>query len=297
MCALVCMCHFNPRSPQGGATLGQQPLSSQHAISIHAPRKGERRSGRAPVSMAAHYFNPRSPQGGATEDIQRLRTEGIFQSTLPARGSDVIPSPQSRPRWRFQSTLPARGSDLTAATPGQIIKVFQSTLPARGSDSLVLADACSNLDFNPRSPQGGATPPKPVLLPYPLISIHAPRKGERPGGVAGSALGDKFQSTLPARGSDHSSASFSHACTGFQSTLPARGSDTRPAGYLRGGRCISIHAPRKGERQSALNSKRRVRREFQSTLPARGSDAASKAGVPIGIEFQSTLPARGSDWW
>ena len=58
-------------------------------ISIHAPHEGERRSGRAAVSIAAHYFNPRSPRGGATiEDIQRLRTEGIFQSTLPTRGSD-----------------------------------------------------------------------------------------------------------------------------------------------------------------------------------------------------------------
>ena len=34
------------------------------------------------------YFNPRSPQGGATDKMHTYELIEIFQSTLPARGSD-----------------------------------------------------------------------------------------------------------------------------------------------------------------------------------------------------------------
>ena len=34
-------------------------------------------------------------------------------------------------------------------------------------------------DFNPRSPQGGATKNQPIIYHVVNISIHAPRKGER----------------------------------------------------------------------------------------------------------------------
>ena len=57
--------------------------------------------------------------------------------------------------------------------------------------------------FNPRSPQGGATY---AVADYNNrrcgISIHAPRKGERPPKPKNPKLRKRFQSTLPARGSD-----------------------------------------------------------------------------------------------
>ena len=56
---------FNPRSPRGGATIAGQARGYFVDISIHAPRKGERRR----------------------QDIW-MRGDIIFQSTLPARGSD-----------------------------------------------------------------------------------------------------------------------------------------------------------------------------------------------------------------
>ena len=82
-------------------------------------------------------------------------------------------------------------------------------------------------------------------------------------------------------------------------------------------RYISIHAPRKGERQRSVTVSFATN-EFQSTLPARGSDPphlpARYKAQPISIHaprkgerpaennridgrsrFQSTLPARGSD--
>ena len=57
------------------------------------------------------------------------------------------------------------------------------------------------------------------------ISIHAPRKGERPPLLA--VWGKAFE---------------------FQSTLPARGSDFKAPAGVYDENCISIHAPRKGER-------------------------------------------------
>ena len=85
----------------------------------------------------------------------------------------------------------------------------------------------SSMDFNPRSPQGGAT-----------FANWCSRKS-----------GAKFQSTLPARGSD-----------GLQALVLAIIID------------ISIHAPRKGERLYHGTCKYTIFFLFQSTLPARGSD-------------------------
>ena len=150
--------YFNPRSPRGGATPIEHTNTLHRYISIHAPREGERPSG---LSVPFAFC--------------------LFQSTLPARGSDVAreifnpvdgaisihaPREGERPKidgveydqTQFQSTLPARGSDLSVAKKYRGSSIFQSTLPARGSDPL-------------------ATFTLVVTL---AISIHAPREGERP---------------------------------------------------------------------------------------------------------------------
>ena len=60
----------------------------------------------------------------------------------------------------------------------------------------------------------------------------------------------------------------------FQSTLPARGSDVKYVSGRTKKELISIHAPHEGERQS----RRRFWSDlstFQSTLPTRGSDACT----------------------
>ena len=68
----------------------------------------------------------------SADDIREL--EDIFQSTLPARGSDEKWKEEQEPVGEFQSTLPARGSDLAAFLETIREIIFQSTLPARGSD-------------------------------------------------------------------------------------------------------------------------------------------------------------------
>ena len=153
------------------------------------------------------------------------------------------------------------------------LTTFQSTLPTRGSDkSLYLSTSFCKMDFNPRSPRGGATIQQIMKTLQISISIHAPHEGERlcRAGCRGGSLGISihaphegerprlcivpsahlgFQSTLPTRGSDGSRQSAQIPLTAFQSTLPTRGSDPRPVKPVAS-----------------------VKRLFQSTLPTRGSD-------------------------
>ena len=250
------------------------------------------------------HFNPRSPQGGATVD-RACASSSIreFQSTLPARGSDsyaetVIvcririsihaPRKGERPSacrtalltLSFQSTLPARGSDQVHICVQRRLYIFQSTLPARGSDAHALAvRVIARRNFNPRSPQGGATRGADEAIKVIRISIHAPRKGERPRSASTWSSAKLFQSTLPARGSDCCACGKSWAAHQFQSTLPARGSDVDASKERLVTVEISIHAPRKGERQ-CIHLMMMTTYIFQSTLPARGSDGRGLIAPP-----------------
>ena len=155
----------------------------------------------------------------------------------------------------FQSTLPTRGSDMPLQDKAKNDIVFQSTLPTRGSDLHNFHHTHpQGIYFNPRSPRGGATS---IFAPYKKAPL-------------------RFQSTLPARGSDGCALQRAGKCGGFQSTLPARGSDHYVCVYHdkiqhfnprspQGGAtiddfsdpcpfCISIHAPRKGERLSLADA-------------------------------------------
>ena len=170
-------------------------------VSIHAPRKGERRSESQPWRDHTH-FNPRSPQGGATGMITVLGSPSIFQSTLPARGSDWHDHCHREPVY-ISIHAPRKGERLCPrngkyfnllisihaphkgerrhSTIGTIQTAqFQSTLPARGSDRTAHLPTTGNPHFNPRSPQGGATAGSLPRRQHSRISIHAPRKGERP---------------------------------------------------------------------------------------------------------------------
>ena len=122
-------------------------------ISIHAPREGSDEVFDRTISSPDH-FNPRSPRGERHWDAPSRRQNGLFQSTLPARGATrhvrhhgeaaeiSIHAPRegsdrrrSFPRpssLTFQSTLPARGATSRTWGGGRCF-IFQSTLPARGA--------------------------------------------------------------------------------------------------------------------------------------------------------------------
>ena len=154
--------------------------NSSRSISIHAPRKGERQK-RHSVCSGNGDFNPRSPQGGATAIVLLIRSTHRFQSTLPARGSDCARVCGGQPDKIFQSTLPARGSDFILFCCGTANANISIHAPRKGERPAAFsAAAFSDKNFNPRSPQGGATR-KPFFddISIAYISIHAPRKGER----------------------------------------------------------------------------------------------------------------------
>ena len=132
--------HFNPRSPRGGATDTLYKVLAANAISIHAPHEGERRDSR-------EFY------------ILSLR----FQSTLPTRGSDMSIFLQQR-LWQISIHAPHEGERQFFDFGRERLQQFQSTLPTRGSDFLPSHSSPFSLNFNPRSPRGGATrsasPPK-----------------------------------------------------------------------------------------------------------------------------------------
>ena len=106
-------------------------------------------------------------------------------------------------------------------------------------------------NFNPRS-----THRERRCLPLhhshcPLISIHAPRRGERPTSFAMVANCTPFQSTLPAGGATprESAQRLEHL---FQSTLPAWGATSWYSFGLYY-RFISIHAPRRGSDLASMS--------------------------------------------
>ena len=80
----------------------------------------------------------------------------------------------------------------------------------------------------------------------------------------------------------------------FQSTLPTRGSDVKYVSGRTKKELVSIHAPHEGERRISPCGQSPCR-AFQSTLPTRGSDNTIAKGMAPSVEFQSTLPTRGSD--
>ena len=126
----------------------------------------------------------------------------------------------------------------------------------------------------------------------------------------------KFQSTLPARGSDGDWITL-ELPQGISIHAPREGSDGAPEENYHATTKISIHAPREGERPryavgtsggedfnprsprggaTAVCRWQKRRGRFQSTLPARGSDRYHHQYMLLQNQvFQSTLPARGSD--
>ena len=149
-------------------------------ISIHAPHEGER-----PAVTTYNFVSPSSFQstlptrGSDVFQINLVHNVCKFQSTLPTRGSDILVLINQVRDKIFQSTLPTRGSDTAHIYPilqngisihapheGErpdsayvvnAVQQFQSTLPTRGSDTTVRPTIAIRINFNPRSPRGGAT--------------------------------------------------------------------------------------------------------------------------------------------
>ena len=143
--------------------------------------------------------------------------------------------------------------------------MFQSTLPARGSDV-----GYSRLPPFPR-----------------LVSIHAPREGERPLTNVAERMGELFQSTLPARGSDNDLAESIRRGDVFQSTLPARGSDCVNRATHARRRCFNPRSPRGGA-TTAQQAVHQVLGSFNPRSPRGGATIfVSVQDVYVGVSIHA----------
>ena len=109
-------------------------LKGKIVVSIHAPHEGER----------------------LIENLSAGFCQGLFQSTLPTRGSDLP-----------LSSLPSS------------CLCFNPRSPRGGATSRPCRTASPRSGFNPRSPRGGATPNSRTTGAGQNVSIHAPHEGER----------------------------------------------------------------------------------------------------------------------
>ena len=130
------------------------------------------------------------------------------------------------------------------------------------------ADDDNTVRFQSTLPARGATLSIAVVVPVPLISIHAPRTGSDldslPEGVQ-----ESISIHAPRTGSDSASAAALPYALKFQSTLPARGATMSEALHLSMPSNFNPRSPH-GERQQ-LKLMDEIRKKFQSTLPARGA--------------------------
>ena len=87
-----------------------------------------------------------------------------------------------------------------------------------------------------------------------IISIHAPREGERREDVKQMREQGEFQSTLPARGSDNSLRPDDIEAERISIHAPREGERPPLSTKNRQVVTISIHAPREGERRYDIQS-------------------------------------------
>ena len=195
-------------------------------------------------------FNPRSPRGGATQYLYQCSFGLKVSIHAPHEGERLLRL-LNRARVSLVSIhAPHEGERRPLDITRILANAFQSTLPTRGSD------ACAH--------------PTPAIG---AVSIHAPHEGERPGthvtrlrvwigfnprsprggatcAVVAGARGEKFQSTLPTRGSDAPVSRYELSLVQVSIHAPHEGERlTKSAADTRRQR-VSIHAPHEGERRS-----------------------------------------------
>ena len=170
-------------------------------ISIHAPRKGERRH-RAIRCSRITEISIHAPRKGERH-VRVVVGEGVRGISIhaPRKGErpcvSTICSPQS--------------------------SQFQSTLPARGSDPCGCRCPASRQNFNPRSRKGERRRYDIAPELDATISIHAPRKGERRHPTAGLSTSYKISIHAPRKGERRAKNGISASKNGISIHAPRKG--------------------------------------------------------------------------
>ena len=125
-----------------------------------------------------------------------------------------------------------------------------------------------------------------------MISIHAPREGERRQHARGIVRKMKFQSTLPARGSDRQAFVCSLLQPYFNPRSPRGGATSICPQECTPTADFNPRSPRGGATFMPATSAEPTSK-FQSTLPARGSDGAPEENYHATTKISIHAPREG----
>ena len=127
--------NFNPRSPRGGATVTKPVFDDNDVISIHAPHEGERPLQRTGEMMQVIISIHAPHEGERPEAPADVSDMSIISIHAPHEGE--------RPLQRT----------------GEMMQVIISIHAPHEGERLCFPDNWSRakINFNPRSPRGGAT--------------------------------------------------------------------------------------------------------------------------------------------
>ena len=163
-------------APREGSDYFGRTLGMQREISIHAPREGSDLV-QVAGAVARQDFYPRSPRGERRLAPPVCLGNGVFLSTLPARGATAF-APLFNGRHKNFYPRSPRGERQLLDVAGVGENVISIHAPREGSDLWILGRHCHAQ----------------------VISIHAPREGSDPFSVRRAFNRSLFLSTLPARG-------------------------------------------------------------------------------------------------
>ena len=202
---------------------------------------------------------------------------------------------EDTPAWQFQSTLPTRGSDLFFYYGVTSAINFNPRSPRGGATKPSRAWKIEKSYFNPRSPRGGATLINDLSDQICEISIHAPHEGERHAAWHYTyPKNNGFQSTLPTRGSDGWHTDLLRMRRNFNPRSPRGGATIFIASLCHIFANFNPRSPRGGATPiNGIDCPKTV--YFNPRSPRGGATPLSFSFVIFWYIFQSTLPTRGSD--
>ena len=143
---------FQSTRPARGATTATVQARVLIDISIHAPREGRDRRTRSTMPAIVN-FNPRAPRGARLVGVFAIIIDIYISIHAPREGRDRQQDRKPHRRCNFNPRAP-RGARPLSSSNALTGTPFQSTRPARGAT------------FNVGD-----------IVPFFLISIHAPREG------------------------------------------------------------------------------------------------------------------------
>ena len=108
------------------------------------------------------YFNPRSPRGGATRSLKRGITSSVNFNPRAPRGGATVTKPVFDDNDVISIHAPHEGERPLQRT-GEMMQVIISIHAPHEGERLCFPDNWSRakINFNPRSPRGGATSSEP----------------------------------------------------------------------------------------------------------------------------------------